>query len=68
MTLAEGATDVEGGPEVMHVSAIEVDGTAPLLGSGRLRGVAVTLGGGGPPMGLGLLLLLLEVWVLLSAI
>ena len=66
MTLAEVATDVESGPEVMHVSAIQVDGTA-LLGFDRclLRGVAVTLSGGGPPMGLGLLL---GVWVLLSAI
>jgi hypothetical protein len=69
MTLAEVATDVESGPEVMHVSAIEVDGTATLLGFGRcwLRGVAITLGGGGSPMGLSLLLLL-EVLILLSAI
>jgi hypothetical protein len=68
MTLAEVATDVESGPEVMHVSAIEVDGTT-LLGFGRclLRGVAITLRRGGPPMGLGLLLLL-EVLILLSAI
>lgn len=68
MTLAEVATDVESGPEVMHVSAIEVDGAA-LLGFVRclLRGVAKTLRGGGPPMGLGLLLLL-EVLILLSAV
>ena len=68
MTLAEVAPDVEGGPEVMHVSAVQVDGTAMLgLGWGWLVGVApLALGRGRPPLGGGLLLL--GVRILLSAV
>ena len=68
VTLAGVAPDVEGRPEVMHVSAVQVDGAA-VLGRGRFGGVGtLTMGGGGPPMGCGYLLLLLGVRVLLSAV
>ena len=67
VTLAEVATDVEGRPEVMHVSAIQVDGAA-VLGCGWFGGVdTLAMGGGGSPVGGGYLLLL-GVRVLLSAI
>ena len=68
MTLAEAATDVESGPEVMHVSAIQVDGTALFHFDSRCllkEGIGIAVSGGGPPMGLGLLL---EVLILLSAV
>ena len=51
VTLAEVAADVKSRPEVMHVSAVQVDGAA-VLGCGWFGGVGtLAMGGGGSPVG-----------------